>query len=252
MANSEHLEIVRGGVAAIAAWRAAHDERLDLRWADLGGADLGKANLYRADLGGADLGGANLYRASLRSAYLSEAYLGEANLREADLSWADLYCADLDGADLGAANLFGANLRGACLHGANLRAAYLPAANLIDVDLRGADLSEIEWDYTTVGLAPAPEGELIGWGWKSGHLVKMLIPAAARRSCATSRALRAEYVRVLEIDDGALTRLEHDAGFGRAIYEAGEITRADAWDEDRWAECSNGIHFFLSRHEAEY
>jgi hypothetical protein len=29
------------------------------------------------------------------------------------------------------------------------------------------------------------------------------------------------------------------------------FTRADAWDEDRWAECSNGIHFFLSRHEAE-
>jgi hypothetical protein len=79
----------------------------------------------------------------------------------------------------------------------------------------------------------------------------MLIPADARRSCATTRKYRAEYVRVLEIDDGAVTRLEHCGEFGTAVYEVGEITHADDWDEDRWNECSHGIHFFLTREEAE-
>lgn len=225
MANSEHLEIVRGGVVAIAAWRATHYEQLDLRWADLGGANLRGANLYRADLGGADLGGANLYRASLRSAYLSEANLYGANLRGVDLSAANLSGADLSGADLRGANLFGA-------------------------DLSGTNLSEALWDYTTIGTAPAPEGDLIGWGKKGGLLVKMLVPAAARRSCATTRKFRAEYVQVLEIESG-VQRVEHFSEHGAATYEVGQITRADEWDDDRWNECSHGIHFFLSRHEAE-
>ena len=225
MANSEHLEIVRGGVVAIAAWRATHYEQLDLRWADLGGAYLRDANLYRADLGGADLGGANLYRASLRSANLSEANLYGANLRGAKLSGANLSRADLRGADLRGANLFGA-------------------------DLSGTNLSGALWDYTTIGTAPAPEGDLIGWGKKGGLLVKMLVPAAARRSCATTRKFRAEYVQVLEIESG-VQRVEHFSEHGAATYEVGQITRADEWDDDRWNECSHGIHFFLSRHEAE-
>ena len=280
MANSEHLEIVRGGVAAIAAWRAAHDERLDLRWADLGGADLGKANLsdadlcganlYEADLRGADLYGANLYGANLgvadlREAYLCEADLYGANLREANLWEADLREVDLSGANLYEANLYGANLRevdlsGADLRGANLGEAYLGeaylhganlyGANLSGADLLGADLREALWDYTTIGTAPAPEGDLIGWGKKGGRLVKMLVPAAARRSCATTRKFRAEFVQVLEIE-GGVQRVKHFSWHGAATYEVGQITRADEWDDDRWNECSHGIHFFLSRHEAE-
>jgi len=27
--------------------------------------------------------------------------------------------------------------------------------------------------------------------------------------------------------------------------------RCDKWDDDRWNECSGGIHFFLTRAEAE-
>jgi len=34
-------------------------------------------------------------------------------------------------------------------------------------------------------------------------------------------------------------------------YKAGEIVRPDAWDDNRWDECSNGIHFFITKLEAE-
>jgi hypothetical protein len=255
MANSEHLEIVRGGVVAIAAWRATHYEQLDLRWADLGGADLGGADLRGANLRGANLSGANLYEADLREACLGGADLYRASLRGAYLSGADLgeaylHGANLYGAYLHGANLYGANLRGTDLSRADLRGADLRGANLFGADLSGTNLSEALWDYTTIGTAPAPEGDLIGWGKKGGLLVKMLVPAAARRSCATTRKFRAEYVQVLEIESG-VQRVEHFSEHGAATYEVGQITRADEWDDDRWNECSHGIHFFLSRHEAE-
>ena len=35
------------------------------------------------------------------------------------------------------------------------------------------------------------------------------------------------------------------------IYRVGEIVRVDNFDEDRWNECSTGIHFFITRREAE-
>jgi hypothetical protein len=166
----------------------------------------------------------------MSDADLSGAYLCGANLREASLRKVDLYDADLRDADLREADLY--------------------EANLSKADMSDADLSGALWDYTTIGTAPAPEGDLIGWGKKGGRLVKMLVPAAARRSCATTRKFRAEYVQVLEIESG-VQRVEHFSWHGAATYEVGQITRADEWDDDRWNECSHGIHFFLSRHEAE-
>jgi hypothetical protein len=35
------------------------------------------------------------------------------------------------------------------------------------------------------------------------------------------------------------------------VYRVGEVVRCDVWNEDRWVECGGGIHFFLTRKEAE-
>ena len=51
MANSEHVDVVKEGEAAIRVWREQHpDARLDLVDADLHGADLQEARLATADL----------------------------------------------------------------------------------------------------------------------------------------------------------------------------------------------------------
>jgi len=183
--------------------------------------------------------------ADLRCANLRGADLRDANLRGADLRCADLRDANLRGADLRDANLRGANLRDANLRGADLRGADLRGANLRDADLEG-----VRFDHTTVGIHAAPEGELIGWGKKSGRIIKLLIPKDSRRSCATTRKLRAERVITLEIMSG-LQRLEHETEYGTVVYEVGKETLPDSFDECRWNECSNGIHFFLTRDEAE-
>lgn len=38
-----------------------------------------------------------------------------------------------------------------------------------------------------------------------------------------------------------------DGGF---TYRVGETVVPDSFDEDRWNECSNGIHFFITKQEA--
>ena len=222
------------------AVRWAYKTGADLSGADLSGANLRSANLRSADLSGADLSGANLRSANLRSADLSGANLRSANLIGADLSGANLRSANLIGADLIGANLRSADLSGADLSGANLR-----GANLIGADLIGAKGAE----YTIAKTRILPEGDLIGWKkCDGGVIVRLRIPVDAPRSHAFGRKCRAAYVDVLDVYGAEVGILQHD---GTTEYRVGQRVACDKWDDNWHEECSGGIHFFITRIEAE-
>ena len=202
-------------------------ERADLRWADLRGenlykADLRGANLMGADLMGADLTGANLYKADLMETNLYKADLREANLRGADLSGADLRGADLSGADL------------------------------MGADLRGADLSGAKLDWA---LVCQEKGSFIGYKkCRNNLIVELEIPEDAYRCSATSKKCRCSKAKVLSITnlDGSestsnIAVSEYDSSF---VYRIGETVEVTDFDQNRWNECSTGIHFFMNREDA--
>ena len=212
--------------------------------ADLRGAGLCRADLYRADLRGADLceadlRGANLYHADLRGADLRGAGLYKANL-----CGADLYRADLRGADLCEADLRGADLRGADLYEANLRGAEnIPT-------------------YVCPLVCPE-EGSFIGFKKailfnsdipdKSHVIVKLKILENAKRSSATTRKCRCSEAEVISITslNGNYSLTKAFSSFNpEFMYEVGKIVAVDNFDENRWNECSTGIHFFITRDEA--
>ena len=205
------------------------------------GYDLTDLDLRKVPFSGRDLRGAKFQRSNL-----SDVDFTDCNLQFARFHYANLTNAYMFGADCQHTYFFGAKLTGINLIGANITHAQLERATVRDVI----------WNYSTQGFAPAPEGELIGWGHKSACIIKMLIPREAKRSWATSRKLRAEYVKVLSIERPVmemLETLEHPnwIGEGTTLYTVGQTTYPNGWDKNRWIECSNGIHFFLTRHEAE-
>ena len=235
--------------------------RANLRYADLRNAyliganlrdaDLRDANMSHSDLRGADLSSANLNDANLCYAGLSRANLSRANLNDANLCYANLSGAYLIGASLSDANLSSANL-----NDANLRNADLSGANLSRANLRCASLRNVKCDEHTAfyALQCPEEGSFIGYKKAHGYIVKLEILADAKRSSATSRKCRCSAAKVLSITtvDGSEEVKEiasdRDSDF---IYRVGEIVRVDNFDEDRWNECSTGIHFFITRREAE-
>ena len=217
-----------------------------------------RAGLFRAGLFRADLSGADLFRANLRGANLRGADLSGADLSGADLSGADLSGANLSGADLSGANLSGANLRGADLREANLRGADLREADLREADLREADLSGADLsgakNVPYIPYACPDFGMFIGFKKASGYIVVLEIPEDAKRLSATGRKCRCDKAKVLEIQnvDGTkanVTKVKsgYDSNF---VYEVGKTVSVDNFCEDRWSECSPGIHFFINRQEA--
>lgn len=209
--------------------------------------------MWLEDAGGkrAILIGIYLREASLTGANLNEAILRQADLRGASLFSARLCCADLRGADLDCADLRNANLINADLRTANLRGANLCSANLT-----GAKLDDVEYNHKTgfFALQCPEEGSFIGYKKACNHIIKLEILADAKRSSATTRKCRCSSAKVLSIttldgqDDGTRAiSSNYDEDF---VYRVGEIVRVDNFDDNRWRECSTGIHFFMTRDEA--
>ena len=170
----------------------------------------------------------------------------DADLTGANLRCADLTGANLRGADLRCAGLYGAGLSGADLRGADLTGADLTGANLFDANLRSADHTGAKnCELALARTRILPEGTLIGWmKLKGGAIAKLSIPAEAKRSHAFGRKCRAEYADVLDGEGVS----QHD---GKTKYAPGLRVHADRFNPDWKEECSGGIHFFITREEAE-
>ena len=163
----------------------------------------------------------------------------------------NLRYADLRNADLSDANLRYADLRYADLRNADLRYTNLRYTNLRNADLRYAE--NVQYP-----IACPERGSFIGFKKAKSEdfdpvIVELLILEDAKRISATTRKCRCSKAKVLSItsvDESKKYKKamsNHDNSF---IYEVGEIVEVDNFDEDRWNECSTGIHFFITRQEA--
>lgn len=219
----------------------------DLSYANLLGANLKYADLSCANLSYANLAGADLSNANLRNAILINANLNFSNLRDANLVRADLNSADLRDANLNA------DLRGAVLYLADLRGSDLKGANLRYADLNRASLNNAKNIPYIPSVCPE-EGTFIGYKKAKNMIIKLEIPMDAKRTSATSRKCRCNKAKVLSItnldgtpSDIASVRSDYHDSF---IYKIGEIVEEPNFDDNRWHECTSGIHFFLNRQEA--
>ena len=146
----------------------------------------------------------------------------------ANLDWASLYRADLIGANLNGANLYRADLTGADLYRASLN---------------GASLENVKNLFYQI----PQEGELIVWKAVAGGVCKLRVPPEAKRTATpVGRKCRAEWVEVLEAPTNGAGLYDRNV-----VYRAGEIVRPDKYDPDPRVDCTHGIHFFLTKEEAE-
>jgi hypothetical protein len=177
--------------------------------------ERGVKNLQEANLLGANLRGANLRGANLL----------EANLQGANLQWANLQWANLLEANLLEANLQGANLLGANLQGANLLRTILPAFAIVP-----------------------EEGAFIGWKKTSMGIIRIkVLEGAVRVSSLVGRKCRASKILILDGPGCGGMSPTHET---KIVYTQGATIEQDC-DTDIRIECASGIHFFLTKQEAE-
>ena len=135
------------------------------------------------------------------------------------------------------------------LANANLASAYVLQANLFRTNL--IEAKEVPY----LPYSCPDHGSFIGYKRvRDGYIVELEILSDAKRCSSTGRKCRCDKAKVLSIQepDGTPTIIKeipsyYDASF---VYKVGKIVSVDNFDENRWNECSTGIHFFINRQEA--
>ena len=91
------------------------------------------------------------------------------------------------------------------------------------------------------------KGSFIAWKKTTKGVVKLLIGGDSRRtSTLVGRKCRASKVEVLEGFEGAT-----GPNRGGLYYHTGAVLEVKDYDDDIRVECTRGIHFFMTRKEAE-
>ena len=141
---------------------------------------------------------------------------------------------------------------------ADLRCAYLRGAYLRCADLRCAN-NIAEAIGLSLPIACPEAGSFTAYkkavAKDDNVIVQLLIPASAKRTSATGRKCRADKAKVIAIWNMDRTKSElteafstHDNEF---IYKVGMyVEPKEPFCENRWNECSSGIHFFITFDEA--
>ena len=126
-------------------------------------------------------------------------------------------------------------------------------ADLRNAEFRNAELRNAK-NVPFIPYACPETGSFIGYKKASGYIVELQILEDSKRLSATSRKCRCDKAKVLRIlkCDGTVADITEVASSRCCtfIYKVGEIVSVNNFDEDRWNECSTGIHFFINFQEA--
>lgn len=171
-------------------------------------------------------------------------------------SRANLYHSVFLKCNLTNANFKYCNLTQADMAGSNLTKANLKSANLFRCNLYQAVLDNVKVnEYTQFYFQLCPEmGQFIGFKKAQSDIgqysiVKLLIPEDAKRSSATTYRCRTNKAVILEIEDPSGKRMSRAQSKRNKnfIYKVGQTINVPNFDENRWHESAEGIHFYLSK-----
>lgn len=220
-----------------------------------------------------DLSKANFYGSTLSNVIADYCRFNNCNFKHASIHHCNFDDSKFNGSDLSYARFETTNLRyteleyapiiNSAFNQCNLYAANFSESNLEETKFKNCSLLRSQFynvkNMPNLPMACPTEGSFIGWKKvESGYneyLIKLQIPASAKRSSATTNKCRCSKAKVLGIYDLkgnklSISSVTNFAYFNETVYEVGKMVYPDSFDEDRMVECSNGIHFFINKQEA--
>lgn len=264
-----------------------HDANLSL--IDFSNVNLDKANLSGANLEGSILSFVSMNNANLNKAKLNDVYMHQVissktkltnvimpycTIEQSAFYYCDFHSSVIDRSSICNSSFYSCNCNrvefcGTVFDGSYISTSTFVRANLFEASLEklfiADDLDRIYSEAINVPHIPYKcpvEGSFIGWkkvctgNFNEWYLVKLEIPAGARRSSSISNKCRCSMAKVVGIYDksGNPTEIKSVINKNRieqpTEYTVGENVYPDSFDKNRWEECTHGIHFFIDKEEA--
>jgi hypothetical protein len=255
MANPEHLQMLKEGIAKWNQWRAEARITPDLSLADIPSTNFRNANLLRTDFHGANLNAADFCGADIRSADLraarlsgadlSDADLSNSNLRHANLRGANLFLTRFYGANLSVANLSFAYLHGTILSSSDLSAAQFGQATFLETIITDCDLGTATGLECASHLGPSTVG--IDTLFKS----KGRIPKCFLRGCGVPedfvRDLSPYFGRPIAFNSCFISYSHEDNAFARLLHDRLQEQGVRCWLDEHQLLPGDDLHEGIDR-----
>ena len=144
---------------------------------------------------------------------------------------------------------------------ADLSGADLSDADLTGADLSGADLINSELEYTNLTNTILDEKEqcrkgivltepMIGYKKaRGGKIITLEIPIGAKVFSINNNKRRTNKTKVIDMQGETELSSWFNTNFK---YHVGDEIEIEDFDERYCVECGEGVHFFLTRKEAEF
>ena len=244
-------------------------KRVNLRGADLTNITLENVDLMEADFTGADLSLATISHVNGKYALFTDATLVSPRIVYSSFNGASFKEALLMNALCKYTNFRFTNFNTAKLDSTLFKLCDCDHSTFNNVDLRSTkffmtDLDQVDFSKAEykpyIPLACPSYGAFIGWKnirdckLQRNYLVQLLIPEDAKRSSAARNKCRCDKAKVLSIEDlqthESVNSVTNKNQPHVLTYKVGKMVYPDKFDDNRWNECSHGIHFFINKQEA--
>lgn len=203
--------------------------------------------IWDMDLSGTDLSNMDFTLSSFQNTVLNHVDFENSSVENA------LF----DGCSMKGANFKNAKMVTASFRYCDMRECNIEGADLFGAVLEFADLEGIVSSEETkwFRLRCPEKGAFLGYKkCVNDRMVQLLIPADAKRTSATLPSCRCNKAKVLTIKS-----FDFQENFDEAwslvdenfIYKKGEWVEVKNFNENRWQDSTTGIHFWMSRAEAE-
>lgn len=235
-------------------------------------ADFSNASLCNVDFSGVDLSDANFSGCTMIGCKFDNSYLSDTDFSHARLYDVKFTKAKLIRANFEYAGIETSDFDDSWLGGANFYKAAICFSDFVNCTISdntcffGCSLRGVK-NMPYMPMACPDEGEFIGWKMcttdytselteNNVFIVKLRIPADAKRSSSVGRKCRASKAEVLAIynmkgEDVSAYVTPHSFFDPSVEYQVGAVVETKhQFDDDRWTECASGIHFFMNRREA--
>lgn len=234
--------------------------------------NLSNAYLHRAYLYGATLDYVNLFNANLVNSIIYDSIIYDSNLKSCNLIGSNLRNIHLQDTNLNNSKLSYCCFRNSRLNNVNIIKSNLCCCDfrytqmlevnltrsiLIDTDfsnskLEYVKLKHIKISHTTLGLNLdyPKKGTFIVNKNVSNYLIKLQIPANAKKSSAITFKCKYNKARVLEIINLITERTVRSIKHEFINYEVGKMIYVDNFYNYNWYKPSLNINFFINQMDA--
>ncbi|MGN1166198.1 MAG: pentapeptide repeat-containing protein [Lachnospiraceae bacterium] len=206
-----------------------------------------ECEIWDMDLSGEDFSNADFTLSSFQNTVLNNVSFENSSVENA------LF----DGCPLRNVNFKNAIMRTASFRYCDMRECNIEDANLFGAVLEHANLEGIVSNEGTQWFrlrCPETGAFLAYKKCVNDRMVQLLVPADAKRTSATLPSCRCNKAKVLTIKS-----FDYKENFEEAwslvdenfVYKKGEWVEVKDFNEDRWMDSTTGIHFWMTRKEAQ-